>query len=149
MSETNKKLNMRPMSIRIYDDTRELYDELRNERTHDNFLSALLELYQNPKEKEVPIQADKDKINELTETVIDLKNENSLLLDEISNLKQESSTNAETYTNTLKSKVLFELSDDEFKLMELIKKQVKKDRNVDISTEIALYLAIRDGYLMR
>lgn len=141
MSETNKKLNMRPMSIRIYDDTRELYDELRNERTHDNFLATLLELYQNPKKKEVPVQADKDKINEL-------KNENSLLHAEIQNLTQENESITQSFNEKLQNKVFFDIDERIEKILKEVQKRIKEKQNLDITDKnVLFYVGVRDGYL--
>lgn len=136
------------ISLRVHEETKELYEELKDNRTADNFLATLLEVYQNPKKVEVPAKADEEKINELNETVIDLKNENSLLHAEIQNLTQENESITQSFNEKLQNKVFFELDERIEKILKEVQKRIKEKQNLDITDKnVLFYVGVRDGYL--
>lgn len=136
------------ISLRVHEETKELYEELKDNRTADNFLATLLEVYQNPKKVEVPAKADKEKINELNETVIDLKNENSLLHAEIQNLTQENESITQSFNEKLQNKVFFDIDERIEKILKEVQKRIKEKQNLDITDKnVLFYVGVRDGYL--
>lgn len=136
------------ISLRVHEETKELYEELKDNRTADNFLATLLEVYQNPKKVEVPAKADEEKINELNETVIDLKNENSLLHAEIQNLTQENESITQSFNEKLQNKVFFDIDERIEKILKEVQKRIKEKQNLDITDKnVLFYVGVRDGYL--
>lgn len=153
MNQTNKP-TMRPFSVRIYDDTRELYEELRGERTHDNFISTLLEGYQNPRKIEVPQEVDKKQIKELTEKLNTLQEHSNDYLSQIEELHQnidvlEKDKNLLAQKlNENKNKVFFDIDERIEKILKEVQKRIKEKQNLDITDKnVLFYVGVRDGYL--
>lgn len=140
------------ISLRVHEDTKELYEELKDNRTADNFLATLLEIYQNPKKVEVPAKADKEKIEELTKQVKTLLAENEALkeakTDVLGHFDNQTfefdSLKAEVDAN-----VLFHLKDGDNDILNWRRDKELKERGKEINREQALYLTIRDRQLRR
>jgi hypothetical protein len=154
---------MNTISIKLYPETETLFKKLKDEsdtKTADQFLSLLLENYENPRKVEVPKQSDLDRIAELEKAVKTFDESSVIALTEKENRITELEHQvfrAESELTILRdqapesqlqeTQIVFEVTEPELDVIDSIIYKYSKVQ--EISRADALYSLIRDRKITR